>query len=690
MKKEKPIYVLGTGLSHDGSACLLKDGRIQFAIEKERITRIKHDGHNDTEAINYCLQAEGITLKDIDLVVQNANFGAFEFGNDYFSGQRLFTNDLNIPVVTISHHLAHAFNAIGTSPFKETAVLVLDGCGSFLDDCMDLQNFVEPEGVPDSLKHLYGEKDSFYSYTGKLTTLYKDFSPYGMNAKRYPMHPPTTQHSIGGIYHAASGYCFGNFEDVGKLMGLAPYGVNGRFSGDIFEMRNGRVFVKYDWMKSFRKPARNYMDFWNNFQYYADIAFWVQKEVEKAILYIINSRSELTKIENLSYSGGVALNAVANALISNKTNFKNIYITPAAGDNGLAIGCAYYGWLEVLKRERVIHDGNSCFGKVYSGNQILNAIEDFSHATNRNTSKIVSDFFQALSSDVLMAHSHFTPFKIQFVIIDCAIYYLEIDKQNIKIALSSDSLSDAKCIIDGPSFIEWMLNPTITDDLLREGKLRIHDEKNYIRTSVNLEKISSQMHNTLKRASNTVRKISFSREKDISAKTAELLNEGKVIGWFQEGSEFGPRALGHRSIIADPRRADIQKFINAKIKFREDFRPFAPSVLREDVSKFFKFEGDSPYMLMVAQIQPEWREKIPGVVHKDGSCRIQTVTPEWNKAYFKLLNDFKDLTGVSVLLNTSFNKRGMPIVETPQQALSFFFQCALDCLVMGDYIIYKT
>jgi carbamoyltransferase len=168
-----------------------------------------------------------------------------------------------------------------------------------------------------------------------------------------------------------------------------------------------------------------------------------------------------------------------------------------------------------------------------------------------------------------------------------------------------------------------------------------------------------------------------------------LLAEGKVVGWFQDGSKFGPRALGHRSILADPRIGDIQKFINSRVKFRENFRPFAPSVLLKDVSECFIYEGESPYMIMVDQFQPKYKNIIPGVIHKDGSCRIQTVTEDWNKKYFNLLEEFKKETGLSIVLNTSFNRRGMPIVETPEQALSFFAECELDCLIIDNIIVQK-
>lgn len=569
-------YVLGTAVSHDGSSCLLKDGKICVAIEKERLTRIKHDGGNDLETIRYCLDAEGITIHDLDLIVQNANFGMFQSGSGYFRGARPFSEDLPVPIVTISHHLAHAYSTIGTCPFDTFNMLVMDGCGNPFDECMDLYGAVIPdEQEIRLLPELFVEKDSYYRFDGiSYSSLVKDFSEWGHLFREYPMHPRLSKHSIGGLYAAVSVYCFGNMDDPGKLMGLGPYGRPGKFREEIFEYRDGRVFVRYDWMEKYRHPARSYEDFKKGFQYYADIAYGVQREVEKAILYIVRSRLEAFPAENLCYSGGTALNAVANAKIMDSCAIKNFYIEPAAGDNGLALGCAFYGWLEVLKKERVRHSGSTCFGITYPAARIGEDLESF--------------------------------------------------------AQTQSAVADEN-------------NPV---------KFRISD--------------------------------------DVIAETAKLLADGYVIGWFQEGSEFGPRALGHRSILADPRKANVRNFINARIKFREDFRPFAPSVLREDVGLYFKKARESPYMILVDEVREEFKDLIAGVVHADNSCRVQTVTADWNPLYYSLLAAFKKLTGLSILLNTSFNRKGMPIVETPFDAVDFFHACELDYLVMGNYIVSKV
>ena len=562
----KPIYVLGTGLSHDGSACLLKDGMIEVAIEKERITRRKHDGGNDDEAVRYCLSAAGLSLDDVDLVVQNANFSMFERGNDWYQGRRLVARHPRI--VTLSHHLAHAYSAIGTAPFDEAAVLVIDGCGNAYDESLDRAAARAAAGdpAPDAeLEHLHFEKDSYYHFDrGVLTPIFKDYSPWGYRLRGYPMCPQTTKHSIGGLYQAASHYCLAGVDDSGKLMGLAPYGRPGVFQDEIFTLRDGRVFVEYGWMAKFDRPCRGPADLEASFQYYADIASWVQREVERALLYVVDHRHDLHPSENLAYAGGVALNAVANRRILRESRFRNLYVQPAAGDNGLAVGCAYYGWLVVLQQERRRHDGSSAFGRVYSQGQVAAELQ------------------------------------------------------------------------------------------------RRHERIEVVEAS------------------------------DVVEETSALLAEGKTVGWFQGRSELGPRALGHRSILADPRRPGVRDFINSRVKFREDFRPFAPAVLDEDASTYFDCDARSPYMLLVAPARPERRDAIQSVTHVDGSCRIQTVTAESEPMFHALLRSFERRTGLPILLNTSFNRRRMPIVETPAHALDFFLECALDVLVIEGFIVRRA
>lgn len=560
--RSAPIYVLGTGLSHDGSACLLRDGRVAVAIEKERLTRRKHDGSNDSAAIEYCLAAEGISLKDISVIVQNGNFSMFAAGNSWFHGRRLFSS--NSDIVTISHHLAHAYSSVGQAPFSEAAILVIDGCGSGLDDCVDLPHDQRYPDITEELRHLYYEKDSLYHFKdGVVTPVYKDFSCWGHRVKEYPMHPPTTLHSIGGIYQAVSSYVFQGMDDSGKLMGLAPYGSLGRFGFDVFRMQDGRIFLNYEWLKNFTEPCRSEQDFKAHFQYYADLALWLQVQIEQALLYLLADRRRRCNSENLCYAGGVALNAVANGKLLKSGAFSHIYIQPAAGDNGLALGCAYYGWMAILGKERVVDSSHTYFGKVYPPQRFDQAIHRYSKW----------------------------------------VYKIECD--------------------------------------------------NYL------------------------------------DKTAEMLAAGDIVGWYQKGSEFGPRALGNRSILADPRSPTVRDTINRTIKFREDFRPFAPSVLEEDVNAYFQCTWMDPFMLTVVPVKNEVRTLIPSVVHHDGSARIQTVSAQTNPAYHGLISKFKERTGIALLLNTSLNKRGMPIVETPEQALHFFLTTGLTVLVLENTIYRK-
>lgn len=559
---KKHTYVLGTHLSHDGSACLLKDGKIVVAIEKERITRIKHHGNNDKLAIEYCLEAEGITLADIDLVVQNANFEKESIDTTNYGGSRAFTSDFKAPIITISHHLAHAYSAIGTSPFDNCNVMVIDGSGSPFTQCDDLTGASIPNllSIEENPHHFWCEKFSVYDYrNNKLTPIYKDFSEFNHMQAPEQLHMPTIIHSIGGCYQAASLYCFGSIDDTGKLMGLSPYGEKDFFKQPIFDLKDGRVFNTLDWLSELKHPSHSYENFKTNFQHYANIARWLQDETERALLYLFNHHQSKHSNPNWCYAGGVALNAVANHRILAETSIENLYIQPAAGDNGIAIGCAYYGWLEILKKERVKHTGASNFGKKYTVNHIS-------------------------------------------------------IPENLSVQKTTD----------------W----------------------------INI--------------------------------TAKLLSEGNIIAWFNDGCEFGPRALGYRSILADPRKKGVKDYINKYIKLREDFRPFAPAVMREHCTDYFEYDWDSPYMILVNPVKPEWKNPLENIVHLNGTARVQTVSEENNINFYNLLHNFKTITGLPILLNTSLNRRGMPIIETPQQAMDFFIESPLDYLIFENIIIGKS
>ncbi|MQP68247.1 transferase [Niveispirillum sp. SYP-B3756] len=560
----KATYVLGTGLSHNGSACLLRDGQIIAAVEKERVTGKKNDGGNDLVTIAHCLETAGIGPEDLDLIVQNANFGDFHYGNNWYRGARQLP--AGVPVVTISHHLAHATAAYFLSPFDNASVLVVDGCGSPYDECTDLAGSFIAERPPEEVPWLWCEKDSFYSAAGgRLRALYKDFSPWGRPYQsRHLLHPPTTRHSIGGQYMSASHYCLGGTSDMGKLMGLAPYGKANPGEPPIFRSQDGRVFVDEEWVRDYGAPFTGEGDFKNRFQYFADLARRVQTQVEESLLYLVRHRHRLADHPDLCFAGGVALNAVANRRILEETPICRLFVPPAADDSGLAIGCAFHGWAQVLGGPRVRHDGGTFFGRAYGEPAILRALSG-----------------------------------------------------------------------------------------LGDG-------------------------------------VSVRRPTDLVGDVADLLAGGSAVAWFQGGAEFGPRALGHRSILGDPRRADLRDYINLKVKFREDFRPFAPSVLAEEAGRYFELEGESPYMLLVVRVREEWHSRIPAVTHVDGTARVQTVTPRTDARYHALLTEFGRRTGLGMLLNTSLNRRGSPMVETPAQAVTMFRETGLHALAIGDWLVTKT
>ncbi len=557
-------YIIGTGLSHDGSACLLADGKIVMAIEKERLTRRKKDGGNDKLTMQYVLDRAGITWDDVELVVQNEMFGMFYGGNAEYRGEERIIGD-STRVVTISHHLAHAYSAFGPSGFDEAAVLVVDGCGNSYEDCIDITQGSLVQGVPEGLGHVHYEKDSYYQgQGGGLQAVAKDFSSWSARTGR-PVSPPTTMHSIGGLYEAFSKYVFNGFEDVGKLMGLAPYGKPGRFDLPLFELRDGQVLVCRESLHDFTSPAKSRDDLKANFGYYADVAYWVQREIERALLYLVRDRLRRWPSRRLAYAGGVALNAVANSRILRETDIEEIYIQPAAGDNGLAIGCAYYGWLQVLGRQPARPAATSVYlGASYPAGRVRDAV--------------------AAAGD------------------------------KVKVSEGADAITEA----------------------------------------------------------------------------ASLLAAAKVVGWYRGGAEFGPRALGHRSILAHPGAPGLRDHINRNVKFREDFRPFAPSVLAHQAPRYFDTGGHpSPHMILVFDVLPQWRERLVNVVHEDGSSRLHTVTEQSEPAYFRLIQEFQQITGLPVLLNTSLNKKGMPIVETPEEAVDLFLDSALDALVLEDLLITK-
>ena len=583
---------------HDSAAALIVDGKIIAAAQEERFSRKKHDSSYPFNAVEFVLKRANLSLNKVDYIVfyekpflkferlletylafAPRGFKSFSMAMPIWLREKLFQkkvlfnelknhnknfNDIN-KIYFSEHHYSHAASAFYPSPFKSAVILTLDGVGEWATTTLakgDEQNLeiLKEIHFPHSIGLLYS---AFTYYTG-----------FKVNSGEY------------------------------KVMGLAPYGEpkfknlildklidlkedgTFRLNMEYFDYATGLKMINNKFSKLFGQPARN-PDKDLLTQFHMDIASSIQTVTEEVILRLTKSISKEYGSKNLCMSGGVALNCVANGKILKEKIFENIWIQPAAGDAGGALGAALALWYKELKNKR---------------------------------SESPKDEMQGS--------------------------YL------------------------GPSF----------DDF--------------------------EIENDLKRLEAKYTKFS---ENDILKIAAEELSKEKTIGWFQGRMEFGPRALGARSIIADPRSNKMQKNLNLKVKFRESFRPFAPSIIREDVSKWFELDCDSPYMLLVANVNKSIRKEmtseekklfgidklnikrsdIPAVTHVDYSARIQTVHKNTNPRYYKLLQSFKKITGCPVLVNTSFNIRGEPIVCSVEDAYRCFMGTNLDILICGNFILYK-
>ena len=574
---KKHTYVLGLNTyDHDVSACLLRDGEIAYAIAKERITREKHASGFYKDVIDYCLDAESITLDDVDLVVRNCYILPVPEMEERLMYQDLpgFLPDYeradakthpwfrsnSEKVVTISHHLAHAYSAFAVSPFDEGAIMIVDGVGSYRSDVN------EPFPESDTATPLARESESYYKFSGtKLECLKKVWMEpdRGFLSDEFYNMP-----GLGALYSRASTYIFGDWNKCGELMGLAPYGRRENVK-PLMQLRDGKLDVPR-WTAALNKPfvmdADQKWESSPSMKHWEDLAWRVQDDTEKVLLARTAWLRETTGAKNLCIAGGVALNCVANGRIAREGGFPDVWIQPAAGDDGIAIGCAYYGWLEVLKRPRSFVMEHSYVGKRYSDKEAQRALSK--------------------------------------------------------------------------SLVSIQTTQVRSDDIARD--------------------------------------------------TAKLLADQKVIGWFQDRSEFGPRALGNRSLIADPRKPEMKDILNSRVKHRQPFRPFAPIVLYERAKEVFEGEEDSPFMLIAKNVRPEWRDRIPAIVHVDGTARVQTVREATNPMLYRLLKEFDALTGVPVLINTSFNVKGEPIVETPRDAVICFLTTGIDHLVLHDTLVSKN
>ncbi len=593
------MKILGvSAFYHDSAACLVVDGEIIAAAQEERFTRKKHDPDFPINAIKYCLSQSGNTSLDIDYVVfydkpflkferlfetylafAPKGFKSFASSLPIWIKDKLFQKKIIIDylknnitkdfdwsdkLLFSEHHLSHAASAFFPSPYENSAILTMDGVGEWATTSVAIGN---------------GNKLSV------------------MNEIHFP-------HSLGLLYSAITSYIgFKVNSGEYKVMGLAPYGEpkysdliknnlidikeDGSFHLDMsfFSYCNDLKMTNKKFDDLFGGPSRKPESILT--QREMDIASSIQSICEEVIIKLARDIKKKTKLKSLCLAGGVALNCVANGKLLRENIFENIWIQPASGDAGGAIGAAL------------------------------------------------------------------------------AVYYLMLNKpRKVK---SKDSMKGAYL---GPEFSQ------------------------------------KDIENRLKSLG---AKFEVVNDKDLIALTAQALIDGKAVGWHQGRMEFGPRALGGRSIIADPRSPMVQKQLNLKVKYRESFRPFAPSVLIEDVSDWFQIKTESPYMLLVAEVTKDKqfemsmeqkklfgieklnvpRSDIPAVTHVDFSARIHTVNKETNPKYYALITRFKNLTGCPVLVNTSFNVRGEPIVCSPEDAFNCLMGTSIEFLVVGNCIMRK-
>ena len=593
------MRILGvSAFYHDSAAALIEDGRIVAAAQEERFTRKKHDSGFPTQAIGYCLEEAGIGLDEVDFVAfydkpflkferlletylafAPRGFFSFCMAMPLWLREKLFQKDLLSKelkrfdpeydwvnrLLFAEHHQSHAASAFFPSPFEEAVVLTMDGVGEWATSSVAIGRgntleVIKEIHFPHSLGLLYS---AFTYYTG-----------FRVNSGEY------------------------------KLMGLAPYG-EPKYTGlilehlmDLKEDGSFRLDLDYfDYCTGLRMTSERFHALFGGAprqpdepltQHHMDLAASIQNVTEEVVLRLTRGLAQETGMDNLCLAGGVALNCVANGKVLRDGAFKNIWIQPAAGDAGGALGAA------------------------------------------------------------LTAHHLF-------------------QGQPRKVEPSRDAMAGSYL---GPAFSQTQIETE-----LREAGARFE---------------------TL-------------GEAELISAVAQALADGKAVGWFQGRMEFGPRALGGRSILGDPRSPEMQKTLNLKVKYRESFRPFAPSVLRKVVADWFDLDCDSPYMLLVADVQAKRRREmtaaeqalfgidklnvprseIPAVTHVDYSARVQTVHADTNPRYHALISRFYELTGCPVVVNTSFNVRGESIVCTPQDAFHCFMGTEIEVLAVGDCLLRK-
>lgn len=563
-------FILGiSAFYHDSAACLLQDRKLVAAAQEERFTRKKHDASFPTHAVRFCLESQGITIDDIALVVfyekpfikfdriietyarkSPKGFLAFRKAMKAWISEKLWIPSIikqelqfKGQLIFSEHHEAHAASAFFASPFSEAAILIMDGVG---------------------------EKTTITLAIGKANKITL------IEEQRFP-------HSLGLFYSAFTYYCgFKVNSGEYKLMGLSPYG-EPKYKERIYEHlihidEQGvlQLNMKYfDFEAGLKMTSRSFDQLFGQprrtpesdfTQFYKDMARSAQEVLEEVILLLVGSIKKKTGLSKLCLAGGVALNCKVNQRIQESGIFDELWIQPASGDCGGALGAAYIGAYQYYKQERLLI-ADTPQNHIYKGLEFSNA-------------------------EILEQLEHF----------------------------------------------------------------QIHSQK--------------------------------LKDQELMKEVAHLLNQKKIIGWFQGAMEFGPRALGSRSILASPKFKDMQQHVNLKIKMREGFRPFAPMVLEEKAGNWFNINSPSKYMLITYTSTKA--KEIPSCIHLDDSARVQTVSKEDNPKIHSLITEFEKVSSIPVLINTSFNVRGEPIVCTVEDALRCFFATEIDYLVLGNYLISKN
>jgi carbamoyltransferase len=551
--------------NRDAAAAIVVGGELVAAAEEERFNRVKHSAGFPTEAAAWCLREAGLAPEAVDFVAvggqsifahgggmphEHAANGVLDVRADLTAALNAERRGIRAEVKSVEHHQAHIASAFFVSPFDEAAVLSVDGFGDFASTML-----------------AHGRGNRFEVLDRVL----------------FP-------HSLGIFYTAVTQWLgFPYYGDEGKVMGLAPYGEPVHLDamrelvkadGGLFELgldyfTHHKEGVEMTWDGQTPTIGRLYSDRLNEAlgparelgspltKHYEDVAASLQAMLEEAYLHVVQDLWRRTQVPAICLAGGVALNAVANGRIRNETPFDEVYVQPAAGDSGIAVGAAYYVWHQELGKPR----------------------------------------------SYVMDHAYTGP---------------EYDDADYEAAILAAGLEPRR----------------LTDD-------------------------------------------------ELFAAVSARIADGAVVGWFQGRMEFGPRALGNRSIVADPRRDDMKDILNARIKQREPFRPFAPSVLAEAVGDWFEQDYTSPFMVLVYKTRAEKRELVPAVNHVDDTGRVQTVVERVNPRYYRLISEFGARTGVPILLNTSFNENE-PIVMTPEQALDTFLKTKMDLIVLGNYVLDRS